>query len=539
MRLFRALQVLLQVPPTPRILRAGSNVAAEGVPMLGKIRKRISEKRPRGAKLVKIVAILSAMVWISAGSAYLLLKNKSADHAESSGHGEPGPVSSHGGGHGAQGEESAADVGDHGVSLAGVPAVPVHDSHGNPDAAEGHGGGEAQHGHAAAGQHETAPHGKGHGLEGADPKVESHGGNASAADHGTTSHAAHAGESEGEGQETARIPSEDELAALRQVVELLFESGSFDKAVRPLRKVMMVPTRETALLSMATDIFLGTANYEEALAMGERVLALNPDDARVRVQLVVAQYRLGRVEKAMNAAKASLKAHPADLDMLTALATMEVEMGPGHKEYGSSLKAALGMKPDHVPALYLQGRMAQMEGDYRDAEIAFRRVVKLDPDHAKAFGQLGMALYHLGKDAEAEKAYQAVLKMNPADYNTWYNLGELHLSNSFKEWDPDVIRKLNALAMDCFLKALDLNKDHAEAHFRVGVLLNGNGQYKEAIRHLEASLKTDSRHVPTLVQLCVAFENLKQPERARAYLNKAYELDPLNKVVLFKLKQWS
>jgi Flp pilus assembly protein TadD len=180
-----------------------------------------------------------------------------------------------------------------------------------------------------------------------------------------------------------------------------------------------------------------------------------------------------------------------------------------------------------------------MEGDYKDAETAFRKVVKLDPSNAKAFGQLGMALYHLGKGAEAEKAYRAELKMNPSDYNTWYNLGELHLSNAFNQGDPDAIRKLNAEAMECFLNALDLNHDHAEAHFRVGVLLNGNGQYKEAIRHLEASLKSDSRHVPTLVQLCVAFENLKQPERARAYLNKAYELDPLNKVVLFKLKQWS
>ena len=320
--------------------------------------------------------------------------------------------------HGAHGEESAADVGDHGVSLAGVPAVPASskdEAHGNPDAAEGHGGGEALHGSAASGQHESASHGQGHGLVGADPKFESHAEKASAPAHGATSHDVHHGESEeGEEQATARMPSEDELAALRQVVELLYESGTFDKAVRPLRKVMKVPTRETALLSMATDIFMGTANYEEALATGERVLALQPENARVRVQLVEAQYRLGRVEKAMTAAKASRKSHPADLDMLTLLATMEVEMGPGHKEYGSSLKAALKMKPDHVPALYLLGRMAQMEGDYGDAEIAFRKVVKLDPANAKAFGQLGMALYHLGKDAEAEKAYQAELKMNPA-----------------------------------------------------------------------------------------------------------------------------
>jgi tetratricopeptide (TPR) repeat protein len=502
--------------------------------MPGKIWKRISEKRPRGAKLIKIVAILSAMVWISAGSAFLLLKNKFANHAESPGHGEAG--SAHGAEGQRHGEDAVADVGDHGVSLADVPAVPAH---GNSDAAEGDGGGEAPHGSTDEGHYETASHGESHGLEGADPQVESHGHEASAAAHGAPAHETHHGESDEEEPASARMPSADELAALRQVVELLYDAGSLDKAVRPLRKVMTVPTRETALLSMATDIFLGTANYEEALATGEQLLALKPDDARVRVQLVDAEYRLGRIEKAMTAAKASLKAHPADLAMLTALATMEVEMGPGHPGYGVSLKAALKMKPDHVPALYLQGRMAQMEGDYKDAETAFRKVVKLDPANAKAFGQLGMALYHLGKNDEAEKAYQSELKMNPSDYNTWYNLGELRLSHAFKEWDPDVIRKLNAEAMECFLKALALNNDHAEAHFRVGVLLNGNGQYKEAIRHLEASLKTDSRHVPTLVQLCVAFENLKQPERARAYLNKAYELDPLNKVVLFKLKQWS
>jgi tetratricopeptide (TPR) repeat protein len=518
---------------------------------LGKIWKRISEKRPRGAKLTRIVAILSAMVWISAGSAYILLKKKSAHGAENPNPSETGPGASHGEGHEGQGEESIADEGDHGVSLAGVPAVPTEESHGNPEAAEGHGGGETPHGTADpnhAGGLESASHGESHGLEGADPKVESRGHEASASAHGSSSHEAHDGESEegeekgeekGEEPASARMPSQEELAALRQVVELLFEAGTLDKAVRPLRKVMRVPTREIALLSMATDIFLGTANYEEALAMGEKVLALKPDDARARVQMVEAQYRLGRIEKAMTAAKASLKSHPADLAMLTALATMEVEMGPGHNGYGVSLKAALKMKPDHVPALYLQGRMAQMEGDYKDAETAFRKAVKLDPGNAKAFGQLGMALYHLGKNKEAEKAYQTELKMNPSDYNTWYNLGELHLSNAFKEEDPDIIRKRNAEAMECFLKALALNSDHAEAHFRVGVLLNGNGQYKEAIRHLEASLKTDSRHVPTLVQLCVAFENLKQPERARAYLNKAYELDPLNKIVLFKLKQWS
>ncbi|HKP96368.1 MAG TPA: tetratricopeptide repeat protein, partial [Fibrobacteria bacterium] len=270
-----------------------------------------------------------------------------------------------------------------------------------------------------------------------------------------------------------------------------------------------------------------------------QVLALRPDDMRVKVQSVEAQYRQGKVQKALAEAKAVVKEHPGELAMLTTLGTMEVEMGPGHHDYGKSLQAALKLKPDYAPALYLQGRKAQLEGNYRDAETAFRKVLKLEPQNAKAHGQLGIALYHLGKGKEAEKEYRLELGMNPQDYNTWFNLGELQLSQAAEEFDPAPIQVLRAGAMESYLKALALNPDIPQAHYRVGVLLNGNGQYKEAIRHLEASLKADSRHVPTLVQLSLAFENLKQPERARAYLTKAYEIDPLNKVVLFKLKQWS
>jgi tetratricopeptide (TPR) repeat protein len=42
-----------------------------------------------------------------------------------------------------------------------------------------------------------------------------------------------------------------------------------------------------------------------------------------------------------------------------------------------------------------------------------------------------------------------------------------------------------------------------------------------------------------LVQLALAYEYLKQPDRARAYLNRAFEIDPLNKVVLSKLRSLS
>ncbi|MDB5106287.1 MAG: repeat-containing protein [Fibrobacteres bacterium] len=490
--------------------------------MMDKVWKRISAKRPKGAKLVKIVGILSAMVWIAAGSAFFLLKDgKRLSGTGDLGHGGAKAESGHGESGGPAG--TAADVGDHGISLASVSAE--EPGHGDESGERGIGSAEAApeashpSAHEAESEHDSKPN----------EKPDSH------------AAAAPAGETEGDGGTDAPryLPSREEVAALRQVVELQYAAGALQKALTPLRRVLRMPTREERLLAMATDIFLGTANYEEARGTAEQVLALNPANMPVRVQGVEAQYRMGEVDAAFTEARSALKEHPGNLAMVTLLATMEVEMGPGRKGYGTSLQAALKLKPDYAPAVYLQGRKAQLEGDYKDAEIAFRRVIKLDPRNAKAYGQLGMALYHLGKDPEAEKAYRAELDMNPEDYNTWFNLGELRMSVANKEMNPTAIQTLRADAMECYLKALEFNRDHAEAHYRVGVLLNGNGQYKEAIRHLEASLKAHSSHVPTLVQLSVAFENLKQPERARAYLNRAYELDPLNKVVLFKLKQWS
>lgn len=471
--------------------------------MLDKVWKRISDKRPRGARLFKVVGALSGAVWIGAISVFLLLKGHPAGSpAEDLGHGGA-EVASAGGEHHEAG-------GDPGAGTGGSSDGPAREVHGGE-----HAGIAAEPG--SEGHHETetvAPAGETSGSGDASEGLAAEGG-------------------------AADRPTPEEAAALRQVAELRFASGNMEQAVTPLRRVMKAPGQDPDLLAMAAEVFLATGNYPEAADAAGKLLSIRPDDMRAKVQAVEADYRSGHVEKAFAAAAAVIKEHPGELAMLTTLGTMEVEMGPGRPGYGRSLAAVLKLKPDYPPALYLKGRKAQLEGNYKDAETVFRKLLKIQPDNAKAHGQLGMALYHLGVRPEAEKEFRRELDMNPRDYNTWFNLGELKMADAADELYPTVIRTLRAEAMEAYLKAIELNPDHAEAQYRVGVLLNGNGQFKEAIRHLRAALKRDARHVPTLVQLALAYENLKQPEQARAYLTKAFELDPLNKVVLFKLRQWS
>lgn len=491
------------------------------------------KKTGKPRNLIKSVAIASGVIWVATMGAVFALKDISLAPSDTHAKQEPGP------------EKDGA------TALANVPAA-AHDDHGGGAKHAG----EEDHAHPAGDGNPGGHDGRDHAHE--------HPGHADVdqAGHDLSARKA-AGEASGteavghEKEETPETPAadhspddpggkpaimgpttDDERDALRELAEIHASRGDLDKALKPLRRLMQDPGKDVALLSLSAEVFLGTGNYQEALAAARKALRhAPPGRVDLKVAAVMSQYRLGQVEGAMQAAQGYLKEHPKDLDLLTALGTMEVEMGPAHPHYGESLEKALHIKPKHVPALYQAGRKAQLEGDYKDAELAFRKVLRLEPRHAKAHGQLGTALYHLGREAEAREEFAAALELNPKDYNTWFNLGELHLSEAGKETKALRIRELRTKAMTCYLKAVEWNPDHAEAHFRAGVLLNGNGQFKEAIRHLEAARKVDARHVPTLIQLAVAYENLKRPERAKAYLERAFELDPLDKIVQFKLKR--
>ncbi len=338
---------------------------------------------------------------------------------------------------------------------------------------------------------------------------------------------------------TVDVPTRAEWEALKELAELHAKAGDLEQSVQPLERILVMPTRDADLLTLATKVFLGTGHYREALQTAEQAIVIRPQDLALKAQAIEATYRLGKVEKAYTTGQSEVAAHPNDLTLLVQLATMEVEIGPAQPDYGKSLQAALKLDPNYEPALYLLGRKCQLEGNYKDAENAFQAVLKLNPANSKAHGQLGIALYHQKKLPEAQSAFETELALAPSDYNTWFNLGELHLTKAGMEIDPEKIKPQREMAMNCFLKALEFNANHAQAAFRVGVLLNGNGQYKEAIHYLESSLQLDARYVPTLVQLALSYEYLKRPERAKHYLTLANELDPLNKVVLFKLKQWS
>jgi tetratricopeptide (TPR) repeat protein len=70
----------------------------------------------------------------------------------------------------------------------------------------------------------------------------------------------------------------------------------------------------------------------------------------------------------------------------------------------------------------------------------------------------------------------------------------------------------------------------------VGVLLNNNKQFKEAINHFKKAKNNFPENSDLLLQLALANEKIGNNQAALQYLEKAYYIDPFNKVISSKLR---
>jgi len=352
---------------------------------------------------------------------------------------------------------------------------------------------------------------------------------------------------EHEGQEKAQetlfphgAPRGESGELVRQLIEEYARSGKIDKALELIDKALVYPDHPPEFLALAARILMAGGRYGEARKLALQVQPKLPQRTDLPILSAMALYRQGQVEEAMIEAMALLQKQPHDVDLLTALGTMHAEQYPDDPTADGYLAEALKYKRDHIPALYQVGRREMRTQEFARAEKSFDRILQLNPQYVKALAQKGMAYYYQEKWEPARKTLIAVLRSSPRDYNTWYNLGEVYLQQAGESGPQNrtMTEALRKRAFHCFNETITLEPEHAEAHYRLGLLLLGNNQPKEAIRHLEFALEKRNDWVAAWLQLALAYEALEQYTKARDCLTKAYALDPLNKVVALKLREW-
>jgi tetratricopeptide (TPR) repeat protein len=207
--------------------------------------------------------------------------------------------------------------------------------------------------------------------------------------------------------------------------------------------------------------------------------------------------------------------------------------------------------PAEARAAYEQAMKAVGQGETEAALAAFKHALELDPHYLRARNDLGVLYLQLKRLDEAAETLRQAVKLNKHFYYPRLNLGiVLNRQGKYKE-AAEVLGTLRkeepalagtrlpyaealfglgklAEAKQVLREALaDTSLERAaqaEAHFRLGAVLNREEHFAEAAAELEQAVALDPNSPAAHLQLGGALMQLKRPAEAERALLRAYEL---------------
>ena len=297
---------------------------------------------------------------------------------------------------------------------------------------------------------------------------------------------------------------------------------------------------ENPRLAARVGHLLLEAGYpEEAIYILQNGISADSAPISVLVDMAYGHFYSKRFETALSKLETALGKYPSNTDLLTAKAAIS-GLNPDTSQRSRAenmFKDILKKNPESAETNYQYGRYIMQRGDFKKSQEYLEKAFKMEPYNSRYIARLGMAEFYLKRDSNAEDLYKKALKINPYDCQTWFNLGELYLSEANESGHPSEIRQKTKNALEAYLKAIELDSLHANAHYRIGIILNANGGYKEAIRHLTTALAKMPTSTSVMMQLGSAYMQLGDTAKYISYLNNILQIDPFDKVAASEFKR--
>ena len=180
---------------------------------------------------------------------------------------------------------------------------------------------------------------------------------------------------------------------------------------------------------------------------------------------------------------------------------------------------------DRKFALVNWGETLRLLGRLQDAEAKLRRALRIDPRHAAAICQLGLVLH-------GQARYQAAINQFAKADALWASANAKERRLSLADWGA-TLRILGRLpqAEEKFRQAIDIDPDFAYAVNGLGLALQGQAKYEEALERfaradaLLAVASSGERKV-ALVNWAETLRLLARFDEAKEKFRQAIDIDP-------------
>jgi len=225
-----------------------------------------------------------------------------------------------------------------------------------------------------------------------------------------------------------------------------------------------------------------TGKYKEAIEAYDKVLEVDPNNAKEWYNKGYCLSKLGRYDEALKAYDKALELDPTNIKAWYNKGVTLLEIGKCEEAIEISDK----LEETYSVGSELWNDIGACFGEQnKDEEAlkAFNRALELNPENFKALRSKALSLQKLGRYEEALRAYEIFLEENPRDFVAWNNKCPILL-----------MLGENEEALNACNKALEINSSNPDAWNNKGLVLFALGRYDEALEAYNKALEINPAH---------------------------------------------
>lgn len=289
------------------------------------------------------------------------------------------------------------------------------------------------------------------------------------------------------------------------------------------------------------NLYLRAGRFEDAVRSFEHAIVVDPDNWEAKDDYVSACMQAEKHDEALVALREMIERRPECADQYLRLGDVYTKLGMPPQAL-QAYTQAVTLHPDYLEATIKIGTTHLRDGAYSAAAKAFARAVEINDRIMTAFVGLGVAQLALDKVDDAKVSLEMAAGAEPNSTLMFREMARLQLKVSASQQaarytsPAEVVRNPDAPPSDNvddileyqikqLGQALTLHPNHADLHYRLGLLQRSAGRIHEAIECFQKAVAINPRYMKALMKLAIALREVGRLDEAIAAATQALEVD--------------
>lgn len=330
--------------------------------------------------------------------------------------------------------------------------------------------------------------------------------------------------------------------AHERLAAIFLHQGETDLAIHHYSELCRLDPDQPELHLMLASLLLKAGDHRAAVERFEHALSLEPENWAAHGDLVSTYEQAGLYREAIEHLHEMIEKNPDVADSHARLGDLYARIG-NDVAATTQYERAVQMCPDYLEANVKLGTQHLRAGRYQEASRWFSFALEINDRVLGAYVGIGVAQHAEGRVNEALASFDMAQNVEPNSMLLFSEIARMQLKASAGEQAdkflpvtvggedqtdgaPGIAKDLLSRQIERLVVAVERAPNHADLHYRLGLLYRNRGQIEDAIACFREAVTINPSYAKALIKLGLALKEAGETDEAVSVLKQAADLHP-------------